>query len=67
MNLRTSPVTAYIESASGIQAGAKTGIAAVVVAVLFLLSLFLAPLAAAVPAYATAPARGDSGSGASAA
>jgi len=54
--LGTSPVTAYIESASGIQAGARTGLAAVVVAVLFLLSLFFAPLAAAVPAFATAPA-----------
>ena len=54
--LGTSPVTAYIESASGIQAGARTGLAAVVVAVLFLLSLFLSPLAAAVPAFATAPA-----------
>lgn len=54
--LGTSPVTAYIESAAGIQAGAKTGLAAVVVAALFLLSLFFAPLAGAVPAYATAPA-----------
>ncbi len=54
--LGTSPVTAYIESASGIQAGARTGLAAVVVAILFLLSLFLSPLAAAVPAFATAPA-----------
>jgi AGZA family xanthine/uracil permease-like MFS transporter len=54
--LGTSPVTAYIESAAGIQAGARTGLAAVVVGVLFLLSLFFSPLAAAVPAYATAPA-----------
>lgn len=54
--LGTSPVTAYIESTSGIQAGAKTGLAAVVVAILFLLSLFLAPLAGTIPAYATAPA-----------
>ncbi len=54
--LGTSPVTAYIESAAGIQAGARTGLAAVTVAVLFLLSLFLSPLAAAVPAFATAPA-----------
>lgn len=55
-SLGTSPVTAYIESASGIQAGARTGLAAVVVAILFLASLFLAPLASTVPAYATAPA-----------
>ncbi len=54
--LGTSPVTAYIESAVGIQAGGRTGLTAVIVAVLFLLALFFAPLAASVPAYATAPA-----------
>jgi AGZA family xanthine/uracil permease-like MFS transporter len=54
--LGTSPVTAYIESAAGTQAGGRTGLTAVVVAVLFLLSLFFAPLAGAVPTYATAPA-----------
>ena len=54
--LGTSPVTAYIESAAGVQAGGRTGLTAVVVAVLFLVSLFLSPLAGAVPAYATAPA-----------
>jgi len=54
--LGTSPVTAYIESASGVQAGGRTGLTAVVVAALFVLSLFLAPLASAVPAFATAPA-----------
>jgi AGZA family xanthine/uracil permease-like MFS transporter len=54
--LGTSPVTAYIESATGIQAGGRSGITALTVAALFLLSLFFAPLAAAVPAYATAPA-----------
>ena len=54
--LGTSPVTAYIESATGIQAGGRTGLTALVVAALFLLSLFFAPLAAAVPPYATAPA-----------
>jgi len=54
--LGTSPVTAYIESATGIQAGGRTGLTALVVAALFLLSLLFAPLAAAVPAYATAPA-----------
>ena len=54
--LGTSPVTAYIESAAGVQAGGRTGLTAVVVAALFLFSLFLAPLAGAVPAYATAPA-----------
>ena len=54
--LGTSPVTAYIESATGIQAGGRTGLTAVVVAVLFLLSLFLSPLASAVPDFAVAPA-----------
>ncbi len=52
----TSPVTAYIESAAGVQAGGRTGLTAVAVAALFLLSLFFAPMAGAVPAYATAPA-----------
>ena len=52
--LGTSPVTAYIESAAG--AGAKTGLMAVTVAVLFLAALLFAPLSGAVPAYATAPA-----------
>jgi adenine/guanine/hypoxanthine permease len=54
--LGTSPVTAYIESAAGVHAGGRTGLTAVVVALLFLLSLFAAPLAGAVPAFATAPA-----------
>jgi adenine/guanine/hypoxanthine permease len=54
--LGTSPVTAYIESASGVQAGGRTGLTAAVVAALFLLSLFIAPLAGDVPAFATAPA-----------
>ncbi|MES2473501.1 MAG: NCS2 family permease, partial [Pseudomonadota bacterium] len=52
--LGTSPVTAYIESAAGV--GGKTGLVAVTVAGLFALALLLAPLAGAVPAYATAPA-----------
>jgi len=52
----TSPVTCYIESASGVRAGGRTGLTAVVVAVLFLLALFLSPLADTIPAYATAPA-----------
>ena len=54
--LGTSSTTAYIESASGVQAGGRTGMTAVTVAVLFLACLFIAPLAGAVPAYATAPA-----------
>jgi len=52
----TSTTTSYIESASGIRAGGRTGLTAVAVAALFLLALFLAPLATAIPSYATAPA-----------
>lgn len=54
--LGTSSTTAYVESATGVQAGGRTGLTAVTVAVLFLSCLFIAPLAGAVPAYATAPA-----------
>lgn len=54
--LGTSSTTSYIESAAGIKAGGRTGLTAVVVAVLFLLSLFISPLAGTIPAYATAPA-----------
>jgi AGZA family xanthine/uracil permease-like MFS transporter len=54
--LGTSSTTAYIESAAGVQVGGRTGLTAVTVAVLFLACLFIAPLAAVVPAYATAPA-----------
>ena len=54
--LGTSTVTSFIESAAGVRAGGRTGLVGVVVAILFLLSLFLAPLAATVPQYATAPA-----------
>lgn len=52
----TSTTTSYIESASGIKAGGRTGLTAVVVAILFLLTLLFSPLAQTVPAYATAPA-----------
>lgn len=52
----TSSTTAYVESASGVQAGGRTGLTALVIAVLFLASLFISPLAASVPTYATAPA-----------
>ncbi len=54
--LGTSTVTSYIESAAGIRAGGRTGLTAVVVAILFLLAIFLAPLATSIPAFATAPA-----------
>lgn len=52
----TSTTTSYIESAAGTAAGGRTGLTACVVAILFLLCLFLSPLATAVPAFATAPA-----------
>ena len=52
----SSPGTAYIESAVGIEAGGRTGLTAVVGALLFLPFLFLAPLLSMVPAIATAPA-----------
>jgi len=54
--LGTSTTTSYIESAAGIQAGGRTGLTAITVAVLFLATLFFAPLATAIPAFATAPA-----------
>jgi AGZA family xanthine/uracil permease-like MFS transporter len=54
--LGTSTTTAYIESAAGVEEGGRTGLTAVAVAVLFLLALFLSPLAHTVPPYATAPA-----------
>ncbi len=54
--LGTSTTTSYIESAAGINAGGRTGLVAVTVAVLFLLALFFAPLAGSIPAFATAPA-----------
>lgn len=54
--LGTSSTTSYLESATGISAGGRTGLTAVIIAGLFLTSLAFAPLAAMVPAYATAPA-----------
>jgi AGZA family xanthine/uracil permease-like MFS transporter len=52
----TSTTTSYIESASGINVGGRTGLTAATVGVLFILALFVAPLAGSIPAYATAPA-----------
>jgi adenine/guanine/hypoxanthine permease len=52
----TSTVTSYIESAAGVAVGARTGLANVFVAAFFLLATFCAPLASAIPGYATAPA-----------
>jgi AGZA family xanthine/uracil permease-like MFS transporter len=52
----TSTTTTYVESASGVSEGGRTGLTAVTVGVLFILSLFLAPFVGIVPAEATAPA-----------
>lgn len=54
--LGTSTVTSYVESASGVAVGGRTGLTALSTAVMFLLALFLAPLFLMVPAAATAPA-----------
>ena len=54
--LGTPTITSYIESSAGIQAGGRTGLTAVVTGLLFLGTLFFAPLATAIPGYATAPA-----------
>jgi len=51
-----APAAAYIESTVGVAAGAKTGLTAVVVGLLFLAVMFFSPLAGLVPSYATAPA-----------
>ena len=52
----TSPVTSYIESASGVAVGGRTGLTSIVVGILFLGTLFFAPLVQAIPTAATAPA-----------
>ena len=54
--LGTSTITSFVESASGVAAGARTGLAALVTALLFLLSMFFAPIFIAIPSFATAPA-----------
>ena len=52
----TSPVTSYVESAAGVAVGGRTGLTSVVVGILFLATLFFAPLVQAIPSAATAPA-----------
>ena len=51
-----SPVTSYVESSAGVEAGGRTGLTAVIVGFLFVLAMFLSPLASIIPAYATAGA-----------
>ena len=52
----TSTTTTFVESATGVSEGGRTGLTAVCVAILFALSLFLSPFFMAIPAFATAPA-----------
>ena len=54
--LGTSTVTTFVESASGVAVGGHTGLTAIVTGLLFLLSVFFAPLFITIPAFATAPA-----------
>ena len=54
--LGTSTVTTYVESAAGVEEGGRTGLTGIVVAILFLLALFISPIARIVPPAATAPA-----------
>ena len=54
--LGTSTVTSYVESSAGVSAGGRTGLTAVTTAVMFLISIVLAPIFTAIPSFATAPA-----------
>ena len=54
--LGTSTVTTFVESASGVSAGGRTGLTAMVTGLLFLISMFFAPIFTAIPSFATAPA-----------
>ena len=51
-----SPVTSYVESSAGVEAGGRTGLTAIFVGILFLFSMFLSPLASIIPPFATAGA-----------
>jgi hypothetical protein len=54
--LGTSPLTVYIESATGIKDGGRTGITAIMCSFFFFIALFFTPILASIPAYATGPA-----------
>ena len=54
--LGTSTVTTFVESASGVSEGGRTGLTSLTTGILFLLSLFLSPIFLAIPSFATAPA-----------
>ena len=54
--LGCSPVTSYVESSAGVEAGGRTGLTAVIVGTFFLIAIFFSPIASMVPSYATAGA-----------
>ena len=54
--LGCSPVTSYVESSAGVEAGGRTGLTAITVGIFFLVAIFFSPLASMVPSYATAGA-----------
>jgi AGZA family xanthine/uracil permease-like MFS transporter len=54
--LGCSPVTSYVESSAGVEAGGRTGLTAVIIAMFFLIAIFFSPIASMVPNYATAGA-----------
>ena len=54
--LGCSPVTSYVESSAGVEAGGRTGLTAIIVGIFFLVAIFFSPLASMVPSYATAGA-----------
>ncbi len=54
--LGCSPVTSYVESSAGVEAGGRTGLTAITIGLFFLVAIFFSPLASMVPAYATAGA-----------
>ena len=56
LTLGTSPLTVFAESSVGIREGGRTGLTALVVAAGFGISMFLAPIFASIPPYATGPA-----------
>jgi AGZA family xanthine/uracil permease-like MFS transporter len=54
--LGCSPVTSYVESSAGVEAGGRTGLTAVIIGIFFLIAIFFSPIASMVPSYATAGA-----------
>ena len=54
--LGCSPVTSYVESSAGVEAGGRTGLTAVMIGIFFLIAIFFSPIASMVPSYATAGA-----------